>query len=260
MHEPRETARDVFGKRAGYYTTSAVHRDAAALAALVSLVEPQSDWAVVDVATGTGHTALAFAPHVRRVLAADVTREMLGEARTLATQQGVPNVDLCQADAHSLPVADRSMDLVTCRRAAHHFADLPTALAEMHRLLRPGGLLLIEDRSIPEDDRVDLTMNRLGRLHDPSHVREYRASEWRRYLQDAGFAVHSLEVVTRQRPLASLTDNASPEAAAEIAAIIDGLSEAEGDVLGLNVAPDANGVGREPYTNHWYVTALAEKR
>mgnify|MGYP001028450668 FL=1 len=245
--------RRVFGERAAYYTTSPVHRDGQALADLVAMAQPRTDWTVLDVATGSGHTALAFAPYVRRVLALDLTPQMLGEARALSAEAGAANVAFGLADAHRLPLASGSADLVTCRRAAHHFRDLTAFLSEAHRVLRPGSLLLVEDRSVLEDPWVDRIMNQLDRLHDPSHVREYRPSEWRTALEHAGFTVLRLELRERLRPLSSLTDNASPAAASEIRAIFARLSEEERSAL------SAVGSGESSRSNHWYITVLAER-
>ncbi|MCZ7543583.1 MAG: class I SAM-dependent methyltransferase [Anaerolineae bacterium] len=109
MREEGKKARAVFGARAAFYTTSACHADPEVLARVVALAGPQPSWAALDIATGTGHTALALAPHVRAVVATDITPEMLGEARALARARGVGNVRLCRADAHHLPFADRSL-------------------------------------------------------------------------------------------------------------------------------------------------------
>ena len=69
----------VFGQRAAFYTTSAAHKDKVVLDRLVELAHTQPTDRVLDVATGTAHTALAFALHVREVIATDITPEMLLE-------------------------------------------------------------------------------------------------------------------------------------------------------------------------------------
>lgn len=176
----------VFAQRAAFYTTSAIHKDKAVLDRLVELACVQPTDRVLDVATGTGHTAFAFAPHVREVIATDLTPEMLAEGEKLKAECGMQNVEFRIADAHDLPFDDASFDVVTCRRAAHHFADIRRALREMMRVLKPGGRLVIDDRSVPEDDFVDATLNRLAWLHDHSHVRQYRPGEWRSKMQEAG--------------------------------------------------------------------------
>jgi ubiquinone/menaquinone biosynthesis C-methylase UbiE len=83
MTSIEESARKIFGDRAESYTTSAAHADERVLARIVELARPQPDWTVVDIATGTGHTALAVAPYVVSVIGFDLTPEMLAEADKL---------------------------------------------------------------------------------------------------------------------------------------------------------------------------------
>ena len=92
---------------------------------------------MLDVATGAGHTALAFAPHVAKVTATDITEEMLAQAKKLAASRGLGNVKTVPAKAEDLPFPDMSFDLVTCRLAAHHFADVAAFAAEAFRVLIP---------------------------------------------------------------------------------------------------------------------------
>jgi len=77
--------------------------------------------------------------------------------------------------------------VVKCRIAAHHFSDVPRFCAEAHRVLEPGGRLLVIDNVVPEDDELDRFINEIDKLRDPSHVRAYRLSEWERFLTGAGF-------------------------------------------------------------------------
>jgi ubiquinone/menaquinone biosynthesis C-methylase UbiE len=247
-----ERAKAIFGERADLYSVSAAHTDRRVLGRLVELAKPQPDWRVLDVGTGTGHTALAFASHVREVIGVDLTEPMLREAATLARERGVENVTFLEADVHRLPREfGGSFDLVTCRRAAHHFSDIDRALAEMVRALRPGGLLLIDDRSVPEDEWIDEVMHRLDCLHDASHVRQYRPGHWRSLLKSAGLSVEVVEPYTKHRPVTSLTDRVAPEDVTQIHAILDSLSEAERAKLNLET------VDGELRSTHWYVIVAA---
>jgi len=248
---PEASARKIFGERAAQYTTSAAHTDPKVLARVVELAAPQPDWLALDIATGTGHTALALAPHVRRIVGTDLTPEMLAEARQLQAQHGLANVEFGLADAHALPLADASLHLITCRRAAHHFSNITLALQEMRRVLRPGGQLVIDDRSVPEDDFVDECMNELDRYHDESHVRQYRPSEWRSLLLALGFSIQTLEPYTKHRPLTSLTHGVSPENVRQIPAVLDRLSADQRRALNL---AHVNG---ELHLNHWYLIVSA---
>ena len=127
------------------------------------------------------------------------------------------------------------------------------SLAEMVRMLKPGGLLLIDDRSVPEDDFVDGIMNRLDWLHDESHVREYRPGEWRAMLAAAGCQVLTLESYVRHRPLSSLTERVSPHNVAQIHGILGSLSPEQRRKLALEE------IGGQLVSNHWYVIIAARK-
>ena len=146
-----------------------------------------------------------------------------------------------------------SFEIVTCRRAAHHFIDIGRALREMTRVLKPGGRLVIDDRTVPEDDFADATLNRLDRLHDHSHVRQYRPSEWQNMLQDVGCRVETIETYTKHRPLSAFTKDVEAVDVAEIETIVAALNDDQ-HVL-LNVA-EKDG---EVYMNHWYVTVIGVK-
>lgn len=227
MSSTEERAQQIFGERAAFYTTSKCHSDPEVLGRVVEMARPTPDARALDVATGTGHTAFALAPHVAEVIATDITPQMLAEGEKLRGQRGIPNVVFQLADAHDLPYADGEFDIVACRRAAHHFSDIHTALAEMVRVLKPGGRMVIDDRSVAEDDFVDITMNRLDWLHDESHVRQYRPSEWARLLTEHGLTVEVVEPYTKHRPVSSLTHQVSAANVAEIHKIMQNLSAEE---------------------------------
>lgn len=248
-----QKAREVFGARAAYYTTSALHTDKVVLDQVVELSQPDSNATALDVATGTGHTAFALAPHVKHVIATDITPEMLGEARRLQEANGIKNVEFQLASADDLPFDSESFDIVICRRAAHHFTDIRQALCEIYRVLKPGGRLVVDDRSVPEDDFVDVTMNRLDVLHDESHVREYRPPEWQDLLHEAGFTVGKLETYTKHRPLSSLTDKVSPANTAKINEIVASLNPVQREAMNV-VEKDG-----ETYINHWFVMVVGIK-
>ena len=106
---------------------------------------------VLDVATGTGLTALAVAPLVAKVPGLDVSSGMLNEARRRAAGTGITNVEFHQGSAEAVPFPDASFDAVTCRMAAHHFDSVPAFLVESARVLVPGGRLLVADTTPPDN-------------------------------------------------------------------------------------------------------------
>lgn len=194
----KSLAQAQFAPAARDYVTSTTHAHGADLQRLVELAAPRGHELALDVATGGGHTALAFAPHVRLMVASDLTLSMLQAARDHITAQGVTNVAYLRAEAESIPCAPGSLDLITCRVAAHHFADVRAFVRGAAAALRPGGLLLISDHIGLEDAEQDAFMDRFERWRDPSHVRAYSYAEWRSFCAEAGLEVTYTEDDARE--------------------------------------------------------------
>jgi ubiquinone/menaquinone biosynthesis C-methylase UbiE len=178
-----------FGAAAAAYSSSLTHSDSSALNRVVELAEPKPEDVVLDIATGAGHTALALAPYVNEVIAYDMTEPMLAETRRNAAVRGLTNVTTKQGAAEALPFPDASFDIVTVRQAPHHYADVRTAVREMARVAKRGGRVIIIDSVSPDDDSLDRQWNHMEKLRDPSHVRNYRPSEWRTFVAEAGLRI-----------------------------------------------------------------------
>jgi len=160
------------------------------LAKLLNLAQPTPTDRVLDIATGGGHTALAFAPHCGQVVATDLARLMLEAARANILSKGAGDtMAFVGCDAESLPFASASFDIVTCRIAPHHFPDPFKFVMEAARVLKPGGRLAIQDQVTPEHERAARYLDSFERLRDPSHVRVSSQLEWRGMYLDAGLTV-----------------------------------------------------------------------
>ena len=186
-----------------------MHAKGASLQRLIELTEPKPHWRVLDVATGAGHTAFAFAPHVAKVTATDITDEMLAETRKLARSRGLANVKTLTANAEDLPFPDASFDLVVCRLAAHHFRKIGVFVSEAFRVLMPGRMIGIVDnvapdaaivpgRSADELRHCAILFNAFKKLSDPSHVRCLGLLEWKTLLGNAGFTVTHEECLDKE--------------------------------------------------------------
>ncbi len=184
-----ERVQSQFGAAAGAYTTSVGHGDPMLLRRVIELAQPRPQDRALDIATGAGHTALALAPHVAEVVAYDITQPMLEETARNATARGLTNVVTRQGAAEKLPFADSSFDIVAVRQAPHHYADIRAAIREMARVVKPAGRVVIIDSRAPEDDELDRAFNYIEKLRDPSHVRNWRPSEWRAMVRDAGLTI-----------------------------------------------------------------------
>jgi ubiquinone/menaquinone biosynthesis C-methylase UbiE len=222
-----------FGANAERYAESRVHAEGESLSRLVEAVQPRADWQAIDIATGPGHTALAFAPKVKHVIATDVTPEMLQVARGLAAKRGLSNVSFAEMPAEKLPFPDASFDLVTCRTAPHHFADVAAFVAEVARVLRPGGVFGLVDNISPEDPKAAAPYNEFEKLRDPSHGRCLSDSEWLALITGTGLVVRHSEVLAKDIEFEGWAGRmqASPEAKEKLRAILRGASGALCDFL-----------------------------
>jgi len=182
-----------FGTHAADYSKSRGHAHGEDLAALVSALKPRSTEVALDVATGTGFTALALSKLVGHVTGIDVTDEMLGQARMLAAKEDSANVRFELGDAMAIGYPNSSFDIVTTRRATHHFRDVPRFLREARRVLRPGGRLGIVDMSPP--DGSERFSNKIEVLRDGSHIEAFTPRAWRSMVLRAGFCVDFAEVI-----------------------------------------------------------------
>jgi SAM-dependent methyltransferase len=175
-----------FGRTAAAYVESASHARGADLDRIVALATEHGGDRVVDVGTGVGHTLRRVAPRFRNAVGVDATREMLAAGMGVLAGAGVANALLVQADATALPIASGSVDVVTSRLAAHHFADAAGAFREIARILRPAGLFVLVDNYAPDEPELDRFINELETLRDPSHVRNHTVAGWRHLLERAG--------------------------------------------------------------------------
>ena len=185
----------MFGPQAGVYAESKVHIRDDSLDSVQRLTGPDFlegttpyRWAV-DIGTGAGFTAFAMTEVSERVVATDITQPMLRQAKRIGGERELGNLSLSQNAAESLPFSDGSLDLITCRVAAHHFRDFEAALNEARRTLRSGGSLVIADSIAPEDDAVAEWMNDIELRRDFSHIENRKISVITGMLADRGFEV-----------------------------------------------------------------------
>ncbi len=198
MPNPHDLVKQQFGAHAQAYTTSAVHARGDSLARLVELTHPARAWRVLDVSTGAGHTALMFAPHVTEVIATDLTPEMLDAGRSLATARQITNVQFIPADAEALPFGNDGFDLVTNRIALHHYRDAQTAVREMARVCKAGGLVALVDNITPPVAEVGAYINGFETLRDPSHHWAHPLDDLQAFFVAAGLRVEHTETLKKK--------------------------------------------------------------
>lgn len=239
------TSREQFDRQAEHYNAEWNQWSEASLAWLLDRAGCAGQERLLDVATGTGFTALAFASRVAEVVGLDVSEGMLRQARQQAAAAGVDNVRFEHGPAESMPFPDRHFDLVTCRVAPHHFLSIAGFVAESARVLKPGGRLLIADTTVPDGDRqVDAWQNRVELLRDRSHVRNYSPSEWRAFVEAEGFVVESLEQCDEGKPprLGAWLEKSgcTGDTAAEVTRLFAEAPEAAKRAFAIREAPDGD--------------------
>lgn len=179
---------DHYAPRASTYVTSAVHSGGPDLDQIAARLGGLSYARVLDLGCGGGHVSYAAAPHVREVMACDLTADMLAEVKRTAQARGLGNIAVEQAAAEKLPFEDGAFDAVLCRFTAHHWHDVEAGLREARRVLKPAGFAIFIDVISPEHPLLDTHLQTLELLRDPSHVRNYTGSQWSGMLARAGFA------------------------------------------------------------------------
>lgn len=193
--EQQKLSEKQFGASAGNYLTSPVHAAGADLEALVAAAAQRKPRRVLDLGCGAGHVSFALARGgVPQVTAYDPSAAMLAVVEAEAARRGYGTVEIVPGAAERLPFESGRFDWVVSRYSAHHWFDVPAALAECQRVLVSGGRLVVIDAISPEAPLLDTALQTIELLRDASHVRDYRISEWRSMLHSAGFG----DVATRR--------------------------------------------------------------
>ncbi len=140
-------------------------------------IEPLTpDMIVLGVACGAGQASEPIAPSVRQVVGLDITPALLHLGAQRLQDAGISNVLLQEGNATQMPFVDESFDIVFCRAALHHFNDPEAVIAEMVRVCRAGGRIVLMDLIAPSSEIRD-QFDEVHRLIDPSHVRAYLEAE-----------------------------------------------------------------------------------
>lgn len=249
--------RQEFTKQADAYASNPTIIDSDWSARLVASVRPTSDDRVLEVATGPGYVALAFATVAREVVGVDLTDAPLAVARRNQADRGVTNVSFQPADAKALPWSNGSFDVVVCRLAFHHFESPARVLAEMVRVCRGGGKVAVEDMLASEQPVGAEYYNRWERLRDPSHVAALSLGQLVALYRDAELEIAGLRLEERTQDVERWlrTTETASEIGQEIRRLIR--DDARCQVSGTPIFDDQE--GRLSFT-HRMVTIVGQKR
>lgn len=214
-----------FGKRADQYKASTTHGNSEDLLRMADMLGNDFDSAL-DVATGGGHTAAKMAESARKVVAIDITPEMINAAQNLADSKNLNNIEFRLMDVHQLDFPDESFDVVASRFAPHHFTDITKALAEMTRVLKPGGKMYILDCSVIDGNMTESVINHIELLRDSSHKCSYSQRQWERLLGQLPLDIEHIELQRHEYQLPEWFDRTETpqEKREEIFCYIDSLT------------------------------------
>lgn len=178
-------------------------RHEALAARVVELLAPfAGDEHALDVGCGTGALSYALAPHVGDIVGVDSSEEYVQAAR----EHAPPGCAFMVADATELPFSYGEFDLVGCVRVLHHVRRPELVVAELARVTRRGGRILLADQLGDVDPIRSLELDRFERARDPSHMRLLPDADIRGYLDANDLVVATNEIVSEHRDMDEYLD------------------------------------------------------
>jgi ubiquinone/menaquinone biosynthesis C-methylase UbiE len=165
------------------------------------------DERALDVGAGAGAFAFAIAPRVREVVAVEIDEELANRADADAP----PNVEVVVGDGEHLPFERASFDLAGTLRTLHHTPRPELLVAELARVTRPGGTILVVDQVAPADPLVGLELTRFEHARDPTTTRVLADADLRGLFDSNSLKLLREEVVTESRDLDAYLDLAGCE-------------------------------------------------
>lgn len=181
-----DVIRESFTTQAQAFAANPWVTDEGRIRRLVSAARLTGSERVLDIATGPGYIAEAFAAGAREVVGVDLTEAMLAIGKQRTEGRGISNVSFRAADVQNLPFENGAFDVVVSRLALHHLLEPLEVLREMARVSRAGGKVVVEDIYASEHPERAAYQDRWEILRDPSHVRTLALSELLRLFRDVG--------------------------------------------------------------------------
>jgi ubiquinone/menaquinone biosynthesis C-methylase UbiE len=171
------------------------------------LVPLRGDERALDVGCGAGALAYALAPLVGEVIGIDASEDLVDVAR----EHAPPGCTFVVGDAEALPFPYGDFDVVGCLRVLHHVRRPELVVAEIARVTRPGGTILLADQLGDIDPMRSLELDRFERARDPSHTRLLPDADIRGYLDANDLVVVANEIVKERRDMERYLDVAGLE-------------------------------------------------
>jgi 2-polyprenyl-3-methyl-5-hydroxy-6-metoxy-1,4-benzoquinol methylase len=240
--EHNDVVRESFTVQAESFAANPWVTDEQRINRLVSAAHLTGNERVLDIATGPGYIAEAFARAAREVIGVDLTAAMLAIAEERTKQRGISNISFRLGDVRNLPFENEQFDVVVCRLALHHMQNPARVVREMTRVCRLGGTVLVEDIYSSEHPERAAYQDRWEVLRDPSHVRTLPLSKLLHLFHEAGLetdGVSTFEDLCPEVERWLATTQAPPDKAAEVRHLLE--EDRMQDLSGTRPFQDATG-------------------
>ena len=205
---------------------------------------------LLDVACGPGIVACAAAGRAAQVTGIDLTPAMIAQAQQRQQRLGLGNVAWLIGNATALPFAPAGFDVVLTRYSFHHFASPAAVLAEMARVCRPCGRVVVTD--VTPSARSQAAYDRMERLRDPSHVCALTIEQLRQLGQGCDLAEVCGDGYRLEVALATVADQSLLP---QLTALFDSDIAAGADALGVGARRTESGI-----RFHFPISILAWER
>jgi len=204
-----DEARERFGRTAERIAALQDERAPELAARVRRFVSPAGSERALDAGCGAGALALALAPFVREVVGVDLVPELLAKARERAV--GLEHVQFVEGDATRLPFDSYSFDLTGTLRTLHHVERPELVLAEITRVTRPGGVVLVVDQIGPFDPLAAVALDQFEQARDPTHTRLLPDADMRQLFEANSLVLRRDHVRQERRDLEPYLDLAGCE-------------------------------------------------
>ncbi|HHV99265.1 MAG TPA: methyltransferase domain-containing protein [Clostridiaceae bacterium] len=140
---------------------------------------------VLDLGSGDGYLSRAVAAYVKKVIAVDISGEMLNELKKKAKAAGISNIEAIESDGQDVPLDDSSVEMVCANMYLHHIEEPNIAIGEMYRLVKPGGKVFVADFCIHKNEEFK------EKMHDI--WTGFKRQEIKKWFNDNGFTNIQIE-------------------------------------------------------------------
>jgi ubiquinone/menaquinone biosynthesis C-methylase UbiE len=253
--DSQSRVREEFARQADSLSVAPAFTDAEVLEKIRAATAPKKTERILDLGCGPGIVSAALAPHAREVVGFDLTPEMLEKARQRCEKAGLSNLRFELGRAEQLPFAEGTFDAVVTRLTLHHFPDPRQVMAEMVRVTRPAGRVVVADVVSSENADEAALHNALEILRDPSHLQMLSANGILGLIAAAGLRVTATSTWEMQREFGEwIRITNAPERAKPLYTVMVTLAKA-----GIHAGIDLHYDGKAVLFKHRWLLVTAQK-